>query len=73
MYGIMKKENYVEILWDNMQKSVCSLALGHHWVFQQDSDPKHTLKLVQKFLKDTKTKVLEWPTQSPDLSPIENL
>lgn len=56
-----------------MQKSDHSLGLGHRWVFQQDNDPKHTLKLVQQFLKDTKTKILEWPAQSSDLNPIENL
>jgi transposase len=37
-----------------------------------DNEPKHTSKVVAKWLKDNKVKVLEWLSQSLDLNLIEH-
>ena len=40
---------------------------------QHDNDPKHTCGVVQRHLANEKVNVMNWPAQSSDLSPIENL
>ena len=59
----MRQENYVDILKQHLKTIVRKLKLGRKWVFQMDNDHKHT----------SKVKVLEGPSQSHDLNPIENV
>ncbi len=41
-------------------------------IFQQDNAPAHTSRITTAYLDSTNLRLLEWPPQSPDLSPIEN-
>jgi transposase len=43
------------------------------WVFMQDNASIHRSLHTKKWIDDSQIKVLEWPANSPDLNPIENL
>ena len=72
--GRMDAKQYVSILEDHMLPSLENSGIPEEEViFQQDNDPKHTSKLAKNWMKNNQIKQLDWPAQSPDLSPIEHL
>ncbi len=68
--GIMNSKMYCSILKEKILPSL--RALGRRALFQHDNDPKHTSKATVGFLKN-RVKVIQWPSMSSDLNPIEHL
>ena len=69
----MNRAKYREILDEILLQSTQDLRLGQRFTFQQENNPMHTSKTTQEWLRDKSLNVLEWPSQSPDLNPIERL
>lgn len=71
--GMMNGKKYVGILRKNAVPELSKRFPDKSGIFQQDLAPCHTSKLVQSFFSSKNITVLQWPGNSPDLNPIENL
>ncbi len=56
-----------------MLPSADQLFKDAEFIFQQDLAPAHTAKTTKSWLNDHGVGVLDWPANSTDLNPIDNL
>ena len=71
--GMMNGTKYIDVLERKMLPRARSLFSDNQWIFQDDNAPCHRAKKVQKWYESHQVERMEWPAQSPDLNPIENL
>ena len=64
---------YQEIVEHFILPSADKLYGDADFIFQQDLAPAHTAKGTKSWFNDLGVTVLDWPANSPDLNPIENL
>jgi len=78
-------DEYIDILTDSLFLFIDDVVGGpddeetirmhplEYYIFQQDGAPCHTSVDTRSFLQEHDIPLMEWPSMSPDLNPIENL
>ena len=72
--GRMDHYYYLKVLQRDLLDILMEYNLDpSHVIFQHDNDPKHTTKIVCRWLRSQDFDILQWLIQSPDLNLIEYL
>jgi DDE superfamily endonuclease/Transposase len=69
--GTINAEKYCNILDSHLIPNTHIAGFG--WYFQQDNALTYTAKVTRHFFESRNVHVIDWPANSPDLNPIENL
>lgn len=70
--GSMNSVKYIETLEENLLPSIENMELNNP-LFVDDSAPCHRSRIVNLWKSTNGINQMDWPGNSPDLNPIENL
>lgn len=76
--GTLDSKSYCNLMQSHFLPYVTGLSKMErkNTIFMQDNAPSHASKFTKDYLSDnffSKTQIMDWPSHSPDLNPIENL
>ena len=71
--GMMNADRYVDIINNTIQNDMEEAFPEGNGIFQQDLAPCHRAKKVHKLFREKNIRLIDWPGNSPDLNPMENL
>ena len=71
--GNMNSESYIKMLNDNQIFEDITAKFGNNWLFQQDNAPPHSSRWSKNQIVGKVPGLIDWPSKSPDLSPIEHI
>ncbi len=70
--GRQNSSSYIELLQNHLVPNGVLIG-GPNRIFQQDNSSVHASEVVRNWFREHGIRILDWPSISPDLNPIENL
>ena len=71
--GSVTGQTHVKIINEYVVPTLHEYFPDGNGIFQEDNAPPHRAKVAVAARRNAKIVTLEWPAQSPDLNPIENI
>lgn len=71
--GIMNADKFMQVINNKVQQDMEDAFPNNDGIFQQDLAPCHRANKVKQLFSEKGIRLLDWPGNSPDLNPIENL
>ena len=73
MFGKIDSKAYVKFLQKNVLPALEILFEPFDFIFLQDNASIHTGKIAIEWLNNNFPAILDWPSKSSDLNPVENV
>ena len=73
--GNINQFTYIDVLEENLRPSIEAMFGDQRmpYIFMHDNAPCHKGRTVERYLEQNDIQRIDWPAQSPDASPVENL